>query len=33
MVGLAADLMAYAVGTSLHVEGGMTLFPEFTTCC
>ncbi|MFH8683909.1 SDR family oxidoreductase [Streptomyces lydicus] len=28
-VGLASDLMDYVVGTTLYVDGGMTLFPGF----
>ncbi|MFF5844100.1 SDR family oxidoreductase [Streptomyces massasporeus] len=30
-VGLASDLMDYVVGTTLYVDGGMTLFPGFAT--
>lgn len=30
-VGLASDLMDYVVGTTLFVDGGMTLFPGFAT--
>ncbi|GGU97575.1 hypothetical protein GCM10010211_76030 [Streptomyces albospinus] len=30
VVGLASDLMDY-VGTTLYVDGGMTLFPGFAT--
>ncbi|MFE9436576.1 SDR family oxidoreductase, partial [Streptomyces sp. NPDC006640] len=28
---LASDLMDYVVGTTLFVDGGMTLFPGFAT--
>ncbi|MEW2292755.1 SDR family oxidoreductase [Streptomyces sp. NPDC006743] len=31
VVGLASDLMDYVVGTTLFVDGGMTLFPGFAT--
>ncbi|MFF0782613.1 SDR family oxidoreductase [Streptomyces sp. NPDC003720] len=31
VVGLASDLMDYVVGTTLYVDGGMTLFPGFAT--
>ncbi|MCS0599634.1 SDR family oxidoreductase [Streptomyces sp. LP11] len=31
VVGLASDLMDYVVGTTLYVNGGMTLFPGFAT--
>ncbi|MGW1025309.1 SDR family oxidoreductase [Streptomyces sp. NPDC002577] len=31
VVGLASDLMDYVVGTTLYVDGGMTLFPGFST--
>ncbi|WP_407284868.1 SDR family oxidoreductase [Streptomyces sp. BP-8] len=30
-VALASDLMDYVVGTTLYVDGGMTLFPGFAT--
>ncbi|REK86471.1 SDR family NAD(P)-dependent oxidoreductase [Streptomyces inhibens] len=30
-VGLASDLLDYVVGTTLYVDGGMTLFPGFAT--
>jgi glucose 1-dehydrogenase len=30
-VSLASDLMDYVVGTTLYVDGGMTLFPGFAT--
>ncbi|MFR9797149.1 SDR family oxidoreductase [Streptomyces sp. MS06] len=30
-VGLASDLMDYVVGSTLYVDGGMTLFPGFST--
>ncbi|MFG2222005.1 SDR family oxidoreductase [Streptomyces sp. NPDC048644] len=30
-VALASDLMDYVVGTTLYVDGGMTLFPGFDT--
>ncbi|MFG2883391.1 SDR family oxidoreductase [Streptomyces sp. NPDC048297] len=30
-VGLASDLMDYVVGSTLYVDGGMTLFPGFAT--
>lgn len=30
-VGLSSDLMDYVVGTTLYVDGGMTLFPGFAT--
>ncbi|MFG3659829.1 SDR family oxidoreductase [Streptomyces sp. NPDC047706] len=30
-VGLASDLMDYVVGTTIYVDGGMTLFPGFAT--
>ncbi|MER7990253.1 SDR family oxidoreductase [Streptomyces noursei] len=29
VVGLASDLLDYVVGTTLYVDGGMTLFPGF----
>ena len=31
VVALASDLMDYVVGTTLYVDGGMTLFPGFAT--
>ncbi|MFI5687135.1 SDR family oxidoreductase [Streptomyces sp. NPDC051636] len=31
VVGLSSDLMDYVVGTTLYVDGGMTLFPGFAT--
>ncbi|MER7661059.1 MULTISPECIES: SDR family oxidoreductase [unclassified Streptomyces] len=31
VVGLVSDLMDYVVGTTLYVDGGMTLFPGFAT--
>jgi glucose 1-dehydrogenase len=31
VVGLASDLMDYVVGSTLYVDGGMTLFPGFAT--
>lgn len=31
VVCLASDLMDYVVGTTLYVDGGMTLFPGFAT--
>ncbi|MEU6479160.1 SDR family oxidoreductase [Streptomyces sp. NPDC047017] len=31
VAGLASDLMDYVVGTTLYVDGGMTLFPGFAT--
>lgn len=30
-VALASDLLDYVVGTTLFVDGGMTLFPGFAT--
>lgn len=31
MTVLTSDLMDYVVGTTLFVDGGMTLFPGFAT--
>ncbi|MEU3794458.1 SDR family oxidoreductase [Streptomyces fructofermentans] len=31
VVALASDLMDYVIGTTLYVDGGMTLFPGFAT--
>jgi glucose 1-dehydrogenase len=31
VVGIVSDLMDYVVGTTLYVDGGMTLFPGFAT--
>lgn len=31
VVAVASDLLDYVVGTTLYVDGGMTLFPGFAT--
>lgn len=31
VVAMASDLLDYVVGTTLYVDGGMTLFPGFAT--